>query len=145
MAFAVNQDNPVRKLTEEQMHAILLGEITNWRDVGGRDSPIRVVHVRDGGGVQAAVEEGLLHGKKISAPDMIPVQISSQVTKIVEQPPEALGLSQLSIVSKSKAIEVKLDHPIEQHLDLVTLDDPTPEMLKVINTARTIARTGLDR
>ena len=102
-------------------------------------------YVEEGGGVQAAVGEDLLHGEKISAPETIPVQISSQVTKIVEQLPEALGLSQLSIVSKSKAIEVKLDHLIEQRLDLVTLDNPAQEMLKVINTARTIARTRMDR
>jgi phosphate transport system substrate-binding protein len=145
MAFAVNQDNPVRELTTDKMRAILLGEITSWSQVGGHDLKIRIVQVREGGGVQASIEEALLGGKTVTAPNPILVQISSQVIKVVEQLPEALGLSQLSLVSNSNTAELKLDHPIEQNLNLVTLGDPTPEMLKVINAARVIASAGLDR
>ena len=130
MAFAINRDNPVRAITTDKMRGILLGEISNWREVGGPDLPIRIVQVREGGGVQASIENELLRGKRINVPDPIRVQISSQVIKVVEQLPEALGLSQLSIVMKSNARELKLDHPIDQHLDLVTLGDPTPEMRK---------------
>ena len=73
------------------------------------------------------------------------MQISSQVVKIVEQLPGALGLSQLSIVMKSNTVELKLDQPIEQHLDLITLGDPTPEMRKVITAAHLIANTALNQ
>ena len=145
MAFAINRDNPVRAITADKMRSILLGEISNWRDVGGPDLPIRIVQVRDGGGVQASIENELLHGKSINGPDPIRVQISSQVIKIVEQLPEALGLSQLNIVMNSNVRELKIDHPIEQRLDLVTLGDPTPEMRKIIDAARRIASTAFDR
>lgn len=145
MAFAVNQDNPVHQMTTDKMRGILLGEITNWADVGGRDLPIKVVQVREGGGVQASIESALLKGKGINVTDPILVQISSQVVKIVEQLPGALGLSQLSIVMKSNTVELKLDQPIEQHLDLITLGDPTPEMRKVITAAHLIANTALNR
>lgn len=142
MAFAINRDNPVRAITADNIRSILLGEISNWRDVGGRDLPIRIVKVRDGGGVQAAIENELLHGKSINGPDQIRVQISSQVIKVVEQLPEALGLSQLNIVMNSNVRELTIDHPIEQRLDLVTLGDPTPEMRKVIDAAKHIASTA---
>ena len=145
MAFALNQDNPVHQMTTDKMRGILLGEITNWADVGGRDLPIKVVQVREGGGVQASIESALLKGKGINVTDPILVQISSQVVKIVEQLPGALGLSQLSIVMKSNTVELKLDQPIEQHLDLITLGDPTPEMRKVITAAHLIANTALNR
>jgi phosphate transport system substrate-binding protein len=138
MAFAVNKDNPVRKVSDDQMRRILSGEITNWREVGGRDLPIKIVQVRAGGGVQASIETELLGGKRLRVPNPIRVQISSQVIKITEQLPEALGLSQLGIVRKSKARELKTEHPIEQHLDFVTLGEPTPEMREVINAARQI-------
>jgi phosphate transport system substrate-binding protein len=139
MAFAINRENPVQKIAADKMRDILLGKILNWRDVGGRDLPIRIVHVREGGGVQASVEDELLGGKPINVPNPIRVQISSQVVKIVEQLPEALGLSQLSIVLNSNARELKIDHPVEQQLKLVTLSDPTPEMRKVIDAAHHIA------
>jgi len=144
VAFAVNRKNPVRQLTSEQMRAILLGTIANWRAVGGPDLPIRVVLVREGGGVQASIEQELLDGKAISAPDAVTVQISSEVVKIVEQTPEALGLSQLSIVKGGHVTELKLDGEIEQHLTLVTLGDPTPAMQKVIEAAREIASTAFE-
>jgi phosphate transport system substrate-binding protein len=138
MAFAVNRDNPVHAITDAKMRRILLGEIQNWREVGGADLPIRLVMVREGGGVEASIEAALLGGKSISVPNPILVQISSQVVKITEQLAEALGLSQLSIVMNSNTLELKTEHPVEQHLDLVTLGEPTPEMRKVIVAARDI-------
>ncbi len=138
MAFAINKDNPVTAVSDDTMRRILLGAITNWRDVGGPDRPIRIVIVRGGGGVQASIEDELLHGKSIAAPNPIVVQISSQVIKVTEQLPEALGLSQLSIVAKSTAHELKTDHPIVQRLALVTLGDPTPIMRRVIEAAHKV-------
>jgi phosphate transport system substrate-binding protein len=138
MAFAINRDNPVHKITDDNMRRILLGEIINWRDLGGRDLPIRIVMVREGGGVQASIEGEFLAGKKINVPNPLLVQISSQVIKMTELMPEALGLSQLGIVTNSDAVELKTELPIEQHLDFVTLGDPTPEMRKVIDATRNI-------
>ena len=138
MAFAVNKDNPVNAVSDDAMRQILLGVITNWHGVGGLDQPIRIVMVRGGGGVQASIEEEFLHGKRIAAPNPIVVQISSQVIKVTEQLPGALGLSQLSIVAKSTTHELKTEHPIVQRLALVTLGDPSPAMLKVIDAARKI-------
>ena len=49
-AFAVHPDNPVRKTSNDTMRRVLLGELTNWRELGGLDLPIRLVAVRAGGG-----------------------------------------------------------------------------------------------
>lgn len=138
MAFAINKDNPVTAVSDDTMRQILLGAITNWHEVGGPDRPIKIVIVRGGGGVQASIEDELLHGKRIAAPNPIVVQISSQVIKVTEQLPEALGLSQLSIVAKSTAHELKTDHPIVQRLALLTLGDPTPIMRRVIEAAHKV-------
>jgi phosphate transport system substrate-binding protein len=142
MAFAINRENPVHAITVDNMRDILLGKISNWSVLGGRNLPIKIVQVREGGGVQASIESELLDGKPINAPNRIRVQISDQVVKIVEQLPEALGLAQLSVVLNPNTRELKTSRPIEQHLDLVTLGDPTPEMRKVINVTRSIAGTA---
>lgn len=138
MAFAVNKDNPVNEVSDDTMREILRGAITNWRAAGGPNQPIRIVMVRGGGGVQASIEEEFLHGKSITAPNPIVVQISSQVIKVTEQLVGALGLSQLSIVARSTAHELKTEHPIVQRLALVTLGDPSPPMLKVIDAMRKV-------
>ena len=41
IGVVVNKDNPVKNLTKEQIKKIFAGEITNWKDVGGEDMPIK--------------------------------------------------------------------------------------------------------
>jgi len=144
MAFAVHGDNPVRAITVANLRRILLGEIRNWNEVGGRDVPIRLVMVREGGGVQASVESQLLKGEKITAPDPIRVQISSQVVKVVMQEPGALGLAQYGVIVAAHAPELQLDKPVEQVLSLVTLGEPTAAMKSVIDASRQIAAQVLE-
>jgi phosphate transport system substrate-binding protein len=144
MAFAVHPDNPVRAITKANLRRILLGDVQNWREVGGHDIPIRLVIVREGGGVQASVENHVLNGDKIAAPSPIRVQISSQVVKIVLQEPGALGLAQYGVVKLAHAPEMLLDDPVEQRLSLVTLGDPTPPMQSVISAARQVAKKVLE-
>jgi phosphate transport system substrate-binding protein len=142
MTFAINRENPVHKITDDNMRDILLGKISNWRDVGGPDMPIKIVQTREGGGVQASIESEFLNGKKINVQNPIRLIISSQVVKVVEQLPEALGLAQRTIVMNSSARELEIDHPVVQDLSLVTLDDPDAEMHKVIDVSRSIAGTA---
>lgn len=40
VVLVTNPENPVHELTVEQVRKIFLGEIQNWRDVGGSDEPI---------------------------------------------------------------------------------------------------------
>jgi phosphate transport system substrate-binding protein len=141
MAFAVHPSNPVRWASIDLMRSVLLGEITNWRDLGGQDIAIRLVFVRDGGGVQTSVQSQILDGITIHVPNPIRVQVGTQVLKIVEQEPEALGLSQLNLLMRSHAAELSTDVVIEQRLSLVTLGAPTAQMREVIDAVQQIAKT----
>lgn len=137
VAFSVNSKNALRYADLNSVGRILKGELTSWKELGGADLPIRLVMVREGGGVQASIEARLR--LKIAAPKAIRVQISSQVNKIVEQLPEGLGLAQIENLRDSKAVELKTDHPIEQELNLVTLGPPSPRTQAVIDAVKTIA------
>jgi len=141
MAFAIHPNNTAHSTTLNVMRRVLLGEITNWSVLGGPDLPIRVVMVREGGGVPASIENELLGGAHINTPNPIIVQISSQVLKVVAQEPSALGLAQLSILLRSGLPELKTDKAIEQRLSLVTLGEPSPAVKKVIDATRKIANS----
>jgi phosphate transport system substrate-binding protein len=145
MAFAVHPSNPVKSVSAGVMRRILLGEITNWREIGGEDKPIRLVLVRDGGGVQTSVQGQLLEGTPIRAPDQIRVQIGTQVLKIVEQEPGALGISQLGLVQRSSAVELTTNVAIDQTLSLVTLGPPTAAMRAVIGAVQHITKADVEQ
>jgi len=57
IAPIVHLENPVTNLTMEQLKGIFLGEITNWREVGGNDLGITVIIREDGSGTRGAWED----------------------------------------------------------------------------------------
>ena len=51
--FFVHKDNPVDSLTTEQIKKIYSGEITNWKQVGGKDEEIVAFQRNEGSGSQS--------------------------------------------------------------------------------------------
>lgn len=54
IAVAVNPENPVQNLSKDQVQKIFMGEITNWKEVGGNDEEILVVSRESGSGTRGA-------------------------------------------------------------------------------------------
>lgn len=54
--FFVNIRNPVQSLTVEEIQKIYTGEITNWKEVGGRWQAIRPFQRSEGSGSQTALQ-----------------------------------------------------------------------------------------
>lgn len=145
-AFAINPANPVRNVSIDQLRKILRGEITNWKALGGADTPIRVVIVRGGGGVPTAVEAELLDGTPIAATEhAIYVQSGAHVMAVVGQEPGSLGLAQLGLVQKHKLPELKTDRPVDQQLNIVSLGEPTAAMRAVIKATQEIAAARAEK
>ena len=140
VAFTVHPSNPVRAITSDNLKKVLLGEITNWKQVGGRDLPIRLVRVDSGAGIPLTMETELLDGRPIAATDAIRVRISSQVAKIVEQEPAALGLTQVGNLPGRNVLVLSVDRSFEQRLSYVTLGEPTPQVQRLIAATRKIVQ-----
>lgn len=91
IAVIVNEANMVNDLTLVQLEAIYLGEITNWRDVGGEDVPITVV-IRDiNSGTRGAFDKIVLKGAEPSAPNLEKALAASDVAALVGEDPHAVG------------------------------------------------------
>ncbi|WP_188208129.1 PstS family phosphate ABC transporter substrate-binding protein [Alkalibacillus aidingensis] len=53
--FFTHSDNPVDRLTTEEIQGIYAGEITNWSEVGGRDQEIKAFQRPENSGSQSAL------------------------------------------------------------------------------------------
>ncbi len=54
--FFVNAKNPVTGLTVDEIRRIYTGEITNWKEVGGKNQQIRAYQRSEGSGSQTALQ-----------------------------------------------------------------------------------------
>ena len=137
IAIGVHPSNPVRQASLDTIKKIVRGEITNWRELGGPDLPIRLA-LAAGGGIVAVVETELLGGKRPGLKNILYVNTPVQLVQVMEQEPGVLGFAQLQLVKQRGIPEIVTDRPLQTTLNLVTLDEPTPAMRAVIDAARRI-------
>ena len=66
--FFVNSENPVEGLTVEEIQGIYTGEITNWRELGGKHQRIRPYQRAENSGSQSALLR-LMEGLPLMEPE----------------------------------------------------------------------------
>ncbi len=142
IAIGVHPSNPVRRASLDDIKRILLGEITNWKELGGPDLPIRVA-LASGGGIVAVIESELLKGRRVAAPNPLYVKEPAEVVQAMEESPDVVGFAQLSLVKRRNIPEIVTDRPLQTMLSLVTLDEPTPAMQAIIDAARRLANQSM--
>jgi phosphate transport system substrate-binding protein len=108
IAVVVNPKNGVNKLTSEQVSAIYKGEVTNWKDVGGKDKPIVAITRDTASGTRGAFEEIMELKKKIGGKKVSAISQRAQVANgngglktMVASNPYAIGYISLGSVDSS--------------------------------------------
>lgn len=84
LVFIVNEDNPVQSLTQDQLREIYAGHITNWKDVGGDDTPIVAFQRGEDSGSQTLFQNLLIQdGELMEAPtELAPASMGGLVDSI---------------------------------------------------------------
>ncbi|MDS1029770.1 phosphate ABC transporter substrate-binding protein [Bacillota bacterium LX-D] len=62
IAIVVNPQNSLTDISKDQLQKIYAGEITNWKDINGKDAPIAVITREESSGTRGAFQE-LVMGK----------------------------------------------------------------------------------
>ena len=151
LAVIVHPDNPVSKLSVDQLADIFTGRITNWKDVGGNDATIIVLSRETNSGTHVYfLEEVVRKGDKeiedIFAPQTLLMPSSVGITSELRRNPNAIGYDGLGYVTEhEKLIAVAKDndsphilpsvetgsdgtYPIARGLYMYTAGEPTNEI-----------------
>lgn len=67
VALYVNEANGVSQLTVEQVRDIYLGDVTNWKQVGGADAPIVLYSRENSSGTYVFFKDNVLKGEDFAA------------------------------------------------------------------------------
>ena len=156
IAVIVNPDNPVERLTIDQVSAIYSGKIVNWSEVGGEHRPIVRLSRETNSGTHVYFLENVLRkgdkeDKTLFSMDTLLLPSSEGITAEVRENPNAIGYDGLGYVTP----EVKVvgiarsasepyvfpsvetvnsqEYPIARDLYMYTAGDPQEEILTYLN------------
>jgi phosphate transport system substrate-binding protein len=155
LAVVVHPKNPVNQLTIAQLADIFSGKITNWKEVGGKDSKIVILSREVNSGTHVYFKEHVLrkgdpNAKEEFAPSALLLPSSQAIGDEVASNPAAIGYYGMGYISsKQKAVSIAKDekseyvapvienvvngkYPISRPLLLYTNGEPR-ELVKMFN------------
>ena len=150
-AIVVNEAAGVKELTKQQIQDVFSGKVKNWKEVGGADKEIFLIHRPSSSGTRATVVKTVLGGDKNLENDSLgSVQDSSgAVAKAMAQNDGAVSYLALSYLSSDEAksmVKVAIDgveaskenittgkYPFWSWGHMYTKGEPTAEAKKFID------------
>ncbi|WP_027718822.1 phosphate ABC transporter substrate-binding protein [Desulfovirgula thermocuniculi] len=109
---AVNVDG----LSRQQIKDIFTGKVTNWKEVGGPDQKIVIIHRPKGSGTRATFVKYVMEGVEDRAQGM-EQDSSGAVRKVVSETPGAISYLALPYVDKNvKALKIDSAEPTVENI-----------------------------
>lgn len=144
IAIIVNAQNPVRSVSAEQARAIFSARITNWREVGGIDGPIRVICREEGSGTRRSFDKLVLGAEAVGCNSLFQ-NSSGTVREAVISDPNAIGYISIGLVNdKVHALQyngvapinadvINGTYPLARPIFFLTPPEPDPRAQKFID------------
>ncbi|MFH1092999.1 MAG: phosphate ABC transporter substrate-binding protein [Candidatus Omnitrophota bacterium] len=125
LAVVVNPQNPVSKLTSDQLAGIFTGKIVNWKELGGRDEKIVILSREVNSGTHVYFKEHVLrkndpNSNEEFAPSALLLSSSQAIADEVAGNSAAIGYYGMGYLSsKQKPIAVAKDENSEYVAPLI--------------------------
>lgn len=102
----VNEGNPVKELSMEQLKLIFTGKIRNWKEVGGQEGPITVYSRENSSGTYEFFKENVLLGADfVASAQNMPG--TAALLQAVAKDPKAIGYGGAAYGQGAKHLAVK--------------------------------------
>lgn len=140
----VHPSNTLSNLTIAQLKKIYMGQVKNWKEIGGPDTPVVVISRDTSSGTYEVWEEKVLHGEKVF-PGALLQASNGAIVQAVSKNKNAIGYIGIGYLNKEvKALKVENVEgtaettlsgafPISRALFMFTAGWPTGDTLKFIN------------
>ena len=111
----INPDINLTNITMANLKAVFLGEITNWKEIGGADLPIVLINRASGSGSRQTFEQWVLNGETaLKAQEQ---ESTGMVRKIVATTPGAISYVAFSYVNETVvALSVDGVAPVDENV-----------------------------
>jgi phosphate transport system substrate-binding protein len=126
----VNKENPVGKLSKDQLQGIFSGKIANWKEVGGSDAPIIIVLSKINPATNAAYRK-IVMGDQPYPADVLDAGRYEDLREKVASTPESIAFGPGSMLDKS--VKVVETPEISRPVNLITKGKPSAKMQKLID------------
>ncbi len=151
LSIYLNEKNPVKELSLDQLRGIYTGAIVNWKQVGGNDAPIILYSRENSSGTYTYFKDNVLMGKDYAARAQT-LQGTAAVVNAVAKDANGIGYGGAAYAKGIKFAAVKKDaktpgvlpsletvragsYPITRFLFLYTRAKPAKEMKQFIDWA----------
>jgi phosphate transport system substrate-binding protein len=101
----VNDSNPVQQLTVEQVKGIYLGDVKNWKEVGGKDARIVLYSRENNSGTYVFVKEHVL-GNEDFAPEAQTLPGTAAVVNAVAKEKNGIGYGGAAYAKGVKEVRI---------------------------------------
>jgi len=96
----VQSQNDIDALTVDQVHSIFLGQVTDWKDVGGSDMPIQVWTYAQGEDIQQIFEQNVMNNQPVTSLARLAVSAQNMSDSVANNA-DSIGFLPRSLVTNS--------------------------------------------
>jgi phosphate transport system substrate-binding protein len=108
LSVYVNESNPIKELSLEQLKDIFTGKVTNWKDAGGNDAPITIYSRENSSGTYEFFKEHVLKGEDFAASAQTQ-QGTAILLQSIERDKNGIGYGGAAYGAGARALGVKAD------------------------------------
>ncbi|MDD4294091.1 MAG: phosphate ABC transporter substrate-binding protein [Candidatus Omnitrophica bacterium] len=104
LSVIVSKDNPIDKLTMDELGKIFRGEVTNWQEFGGKNMPITLYGRQSNSGTFDFFREVVLKGDY--SPKMNRMNGNAQIVEAIKQDASGIGYVGVGYVKNANGVTV---------------------------------------
>ncbi|MCU0344455.1 MAG: phosphate ABC transporter substrate-binding protein [Ignavibacterium sp.] len=115
LSIYLHPENPVKNLTFDQLKKIYIGDINNWKLVGGIDTLIQPLTRNPNSGTYLYFKEHILEAEEYVNSSLI-IPTTREIVRYVEQNINAIGYGGMGYTGKVKHIKIDGVEPTETNV-----------------------------